>query len=270
MSMQQAEDFRAESEALFALLNAADVAAFDESTQFKGWTINMVLEHLHFWNMMAGYQLTDEDRLTRTLREIGEHAGGMRGLEAAHFEIFSGRDLLDSWRANVHQTADLFAAADPKRRLKWAGPEMSARSSITARLMETWAHGQEVYDHLGVVRVNQDRIRNIVVLGVNTFGWTYQTRGEMPPGAMPYLELTAPSGEVWTYGDDNANERIEGPAEAFCQVVTQVRNVADTDLKTTGDGARDWMSKAQCFAGGPEMPPAPGTRVTRTISSYWR
>jgi len=264
--MQQAEDFRAESEALYALLNAADVAVFDEPTQFKGWTINMVLEHLHFWNMMAGYQLTDEDKLSSTLREIGEHEGGMRGYEADYFASFSGWDLLNSWRDNYNQTADVFAGADPKQRLKWAGPEMSARSSITARLMETWAHGQEVYDHLGVVRVNQDRIRNIVVLGVNTYGWTYQTRGETPPGAMPYLQLTAPSGEVWTYGDYSDSERIEGSAEGFCQVVTQVRNVADTGLKVVGSGANDWMSKAQCFAGGPAIPPAPGTRATRVIA----
>ena len=76
--------------------------------------------------------------------------------------------------------------ADPKARLKWPGPDMSARSSITARLMETWAHGQEVYDHLGVVRQNADRIQNIVVLGVNTFGWTYATRKQTPPGPMPH------------------------------------------------------------------------------------
>ena len=142
---------------------------------------------------------------------------------------------------------------------------MSARSSITARLMETWAHGQEVYDHLGVVRRNADRIQNIVVLGVNTFGWTYATRGAQPPGPMPHLVLTAPSGAVWTYGDPSTAERIEGPAEAFCQVVTQTRNIADTGLKVTGAVATDWMSKAQCFAGPPETPPAPGVRHTRRV-----
>ncbi len=263
--MQQAEDFRAESEALFALLQSADIAVFDQPTQFKCWTINMVLEHLHFWNMMAGFQLTDEDRLAQTLREIGEHDGGMRGYEADYLESFSGRDLLESWRANFHQTADLYAQADPKARLKWAGPEMSARSSITARLMETWAHGQEVYDHLGVVRQNADRVRNIVVLGVNTFGWTYKTRQETPPGPMPHLVLTAPSGEVWTYGEASEGERITGAADEFCQVVTQVRNIADTSLSVTGAVATDWMSKAQCFAGAPETPPAPGLRCTRQM-----
>ena len=137
---------------------------------------------------------------------------------------------------------------------------MSVRSSITARLMETWAHGQAVYDVLGEERQNTDRIRNIVVLGVNTFGWTYKVRGEEPPGPMPHLVLTAPSGEIWRYGEPSDTERISGQAAEFCQVVTQTRNVRDTALEVRGANAADWMSKAQCFAGPPETPPAAGTR----------
>ena len=161
----------------------------------------------------------------------------------------------------------MFAEADPKARLKWAGPEMSGASMATARLMETWAHGQEIYDHAGVVRQNEDRISNIVMLGVNTYGWTYATRKCEPPGPMPHLVLKAPSGAVWTYGEPSAASRVEGLAEEFCQVVTQTRNIADTSLKLTGDVAADWMSKAQCFAGPPSPPPAPGTRYTRKVTA---
>ena len=116
---------------------------------------------------------------------------------------------------------------------------------------------------MGVIRQNKDHIRSICVLGTNTFGWTYATRGETPPGPMPHVRLTAPSGEIWQYGDASDTERVEGKAEQFCQVVTQTRNIADTDLQVTGEVATDWMSKAQCFAGAPETPPAPGTRFTR-------
>lgn len=264
--MQQAEDFRAESRAMAALLDRADPATFDQPTQFKAWTINAVLQHLHFWNQMAGLQLTDEPLLLQRIAGVKSAQGGMRAFENAHFQGLSGRPLLQAWREGVEVTADAFAKADPKARLKWPGPDMSARSSITARLMETWAHGQEVYDHLGVVRQNADRIQNIVVLGVNTFGWTYATRGTQPPGPMPHLVLTAPSGAVWTYGDASASERITGLAEQFCQVVTQTRNIADTQLQVTGPVATDWMSKAQCFAGAPETPPAPGLRHTRRLN----
>lgn len=261
--MQQAEDFRAESAALHHLLQPLDPACFDEPTQFKAWTINAVLQHLHFWNLMAGYQLTDEQKLVDTMAAIAKQGGGMRAFEASHFQGLCGKELLAAWWQGVNAIADVFAVCDPKQRLKWAGPEMSSRSSITARLMETWAHGQEVYDHLGVVRKNADRIQNIVVLGVNTYGWTYKTRGQTPPGPMPYLVLTAPSGDIWTYGDESKTSRIEGLAEAFCQVVTQTRNIADTELACTGQVAVDWMSKAQCFAGAAHAPPSPGTRSIR-------
>lgn len=264
--MQQAEDFRAESQAMFDLLARTDPARFSEPTLFKGWTIDAVLQHLHFWNQMAGLQLTDEALLLQRIDAVKSSAGGMRQFENAHFQGLSGRPLLDAWHLGFQATADAFAKADPKARLKWPGPDMSARSSITARLMETWAHGQEVYDHLGVVRQNADRVQNIVMLGVNTFGWTYATRKQTPPGPMPHLVLTAPSGAVWTYGEPSETERITGRADEFCQVVTQTRNVADTGLQVTGAVATDWMSKAQCFAGAPETPPAPGTRHTRQLA----
>lgn len=261
--LEQAADFRAESEALFGLLEGVDAAIYDEPTLFKSWTINAVLQHLCFWNRMAGLQVTDQAELVERLSAVRDHPLGLRGVEQEYFAGLAGPELRNVWYKDMHVTADIYAEVDPKRRLKWAGPDMSARSSVTARLMETWAHGQEVYDHLGVDRINEDRIRNIVVLGVNTYGWTYKTRREALPGPMPYLRLTAPSGEVWTYGDENTLSAIEGPAEAFCQIVTQTRNVADTTLKMTGAIAQDWMSKAQCFAGAPETPPAPGLRRKR-------
>ena len=198
--MQQAEDFRAESHAMYGLLDRADPALFGQPTLFKDWTINAVLQHLHFWNQMAGLQLTDEALLLQRIDAVKSNPGGMRQFENAHFQGLSGRALLDAWHQGFQATADAFAKADPKARLKWPGPDMSARSSITARLMETWAHGQEVYDHLGVVRQNADRVQNIVMLGVNTFGWTYATRKQTPPGPMPHLVLAAPSGAVWMRG----------------------------------------------------------------------
>ncbi|MEQ1783642.1 MAG: maleylpyruvate isomerase family mycothiol-dependent enzyme [Hyphomonadaceae bacterium] len=158
--------------------------------------------------------------------------------------------------------AALYRTADPKARLKWAGPDMSARSSITARLMETWAHGQEVYDHLGIERVDADRIKNIAHLGVSTFGWTYLVRKMAVPAVMPRVELTAPSGEVWSWGEPGENS-VTGSASEFCQVVTQVRNVADTNLVVRGPVATEWMGMAQCFAGAAEPPPKAGTRFRK-------
>ena len=126
--------------------------------------------------------------------------------------------------------------------------------------METWAHAQAIYDVLGAVRVDGDRIGNIVRLGVNTWGWTWKNRRMDPPGPMPQLKLTAPSGALWEYGEISESGIIEGSAKDFCRVVTQCRNIADTDLSVSGDVAKQWMAVAQCFAGPPQAPPAPKLR----------
>ena len=264
--MQQATDFLDETHALAELIAPLSDADYLHETAFKRWTIDMVLRHLHFWNTAALLSVKDEaafqalvSGLTDALRK-----GALPDHERAHFNGLSGRALREGWLAMARETADVFAQTDPSQRLKWVGPSMSARSSITARLMETWAHGQEVYDQLGVVRENADRIRNIVVLGVNTYGWTFANRNLPIPEPMPHLVLTAPSGEIWTYGDAQADERIEGSAEDFCQIVTQVRNIADTGLSVSGANASAWMEHAQCFAGPPQSPPAPGTRCIRS------
>lgn len=261
--MDQAQDFIDESHALLLLLSSHADDDYKRITQFKSWTINDVLRHLHYWNWMAALQLTDEEQLSSELSLVATE--GMHRREAAFADGMTGNVLMNAWWQQVEATGALFAKADPKARLKWAGPQMSARSSITARLMETWAHGQEVFDALGAQREEADRLKNIVILGINTFGWTYAVRKETPPGEMPHVRLTAPSGVVWEFGDAGSAELVSGRAVEFCQVVTQTRNIKDTGLHVTGAVAEDWMSKAQCFAGGVADPPAPGTRYREKL-----
>ena len=258
----QVSDFRDESAALYELLRPLGAEVFDRKTQFKQWTFNDILGHLHMWNWAADLSLHDEAAfevfIARVLRELASN--GLRPFETEWLDGLAGPELLDTWFEFLIGMSSRFGAADPSQRVKWAGPDMSVRSSITARLMETWAHGQAIYDALGVKRRDEDRIRNIAVLGVNTFGWTFRNRGLDVPPETPYVKLTAPSGATWEWTDPGASGRVEGPATAFCQVVTQTRNVADTDLLVSGDTAKLWMSIAQCFAGPAEQPPPPGTR----------
>ncbi len=260
-SLSQANDFLTESETLYAALAGLDDAALRQPTQFKGWTIEDVLVHLHFWNIAADLSVADEAAMqTRvgTVMAALKDTGSMRAGEDATITE-RGTNLREAWIANARDMAARWRDMDPKQRLTWVGPTMSARSSITARQMETWAHGFEVFDTLGKTREEQDRIKNIVVLGVNTFGWSHQVQSLTLPKTMPLLTLTAPSGEVWTFGEDSENT-ITGPAAGFAAVVTQTRAFADTDLIATGDAAQTWMNTAQCFAGPPETPPAAGTR----------
>jgi uncharacterized protein (TIGR03084 family) len=261
--IEQAQDFRDESHALHSLLSGLNPARFEEKTQFKDWTINDILQHLHFWNTMADFALMNESKFMALIQELFSGPESMRDFENRILNGLKGEVLLDNWREHVDTCADHFYPTDPGKRLKWAGPDMSARSSITARLMETWAHGQAIYDHLGMERIDADRIKNIAHLGVNTFGWTYAARGREAPENKPWVKLTAPSGVVWEWNTPNDNNRVTGEATEFCQVVAQTRNIADTKLTVVGDVANEWMSMAQCFAGPAENPPPAGTRSIR-------
>jgi len=266
MLLLQAADFGAESEVLHDLIDTLVPADWNRATGFKGWTVRDVIAHLHFWNHAADLSLHDEGAFTALYAQVqaGMASGPMRAAEDAILEDraprMEGRDLAEHWIQLARDIAGRWTHADPKARVVWAGPSMSVRSSITARHMETWAHGHEIFDLFGAAREDTDRIRNIVVLGVNTFGWTHKVHGRETPEAMPKLVLKAPSGAVWEYGDAAAG-RLEGSATSFAQAVTQTRNWRDTDLSATGDTAIWWMEHAQCFAGPPETPPAPGTRL---------
>lgn len=259
--MKQTLDFQAEAHALAELLADLSPADWERATQFKSWTVNDVMVHLHFWNMAADLSYTDPDRFAEFMAEAlpAFKDQGMRAFENGHV-IERGVDLYSAWLTLVDDMATRWATIDGKTRLAWAGPDMSARSMMTARQMETWAHGQEIFDLFGRTQPQDDRIQNIVFLGINTFGWSHQVHGQPVPEALPELRLTAPSGAVWTYGEPGSGAVIEGDAVEFAQVVTQTRNIDDTSLRVSGPVATNWMRIAQCFAGPPETPPAKGAR----------
>jgi uncharacterized protein (TIGR03084 family) len=254
--------FGDESEALYRLLGRTEDDGFARETLFKRWTIDDILRHLHFWNGAAELSLADAAGFAAFLARLraGLPRSGLREVENAALAPLRGRALLRAWHEGCDRLAERFAAADPKARVPWAGPDMSARSSISARLMETWAHAQAIYDLLGIERGDTDRIHSIAFLGVNTFGWTFRNRGEQPPARPPHVRLTAPSGAQWRWHEPDEENLVEGSATEFCQVVAQTRNLADTRLAVRGEAAARWMAIAQCFAGPPQDPPAPGTR----------
>jgi uncharacterized protein (TIGR03083 family) len=232
--LTEAVDFRAEADELHGLLTTLDEADWQRATLFKSWTVNDILQHLHESDLMAAASVAGSDPFAR-----------MRA------EIQALRDSsISRLQATRHRLGEL---------LTWFGPDMGARMFATARQMETWAHGQAIYDLMGTERQPTDRLRNIAEIGVRTYRWTFANRGIPLPGSAPYVRLEGPNGAVWEW-DGSSTSTVEGTALDFCQVVTQVRNVADTTLHVTGEPARSWMSLAQCFAGPPEDPPVPGAR----------
>ncbi len=259
--MQAAADFREECESIDALLSTLAPDDFARATQFKGWTIGEIVEHLHLFNIAADKALeSDAAFMAFAAKIMPAMAKGHRGLQRDWFGDAPAHETYAAWRAYFSGMAERFANANPEARLKWFGPDMSARSSIIARQMEHWAHAQAIFDLLGVERTNGARLRNVAHIGVTTYSWSHKVNGLEPPRPKPHVRLTGPAGELWEWNDSQDDNRVEGTAEHFCQVVTQCRNVADVELVTVGETATRWMAIAQCFAGPKETPPAPGTR----------
>ena len=272
IEMQQAYDYLAEVEELSDLLRDQQESVFLKRTLFKSWTVNDIIGHLYMFDLAAVKALQNENEFAKIYLKVSAHLDqGMSILESQYpfLKGLSGKNLFEQWYDNSKKLGAAFACADPSVRLKWFGPEMSAKSSITARQMETWAHGQEIFDALGVKRAAHDRIKNICHLGVATFGWSFTNRSLKVPDRIPYVRLISPSGKIWEWGDSSSQSSIKGKASEFAEVVTQVRNVQDTKLKSEGAIAKNWMKIAQCFAGQPENPPIQGSRfmVPRTNSN---
>lgn len=261
--MKQAEDFREEANVLAEVLAPLKDADYHTETLFKNWTINDVIGHLHMFDVAALKTLESAESFDAFFAPIAEGLQQGKTLLETQYPWLVGLEgeaLFKTWCRTSGELADAYAKADPKQRVKWAGPEMSALSSIAARQMETWAHGQEIFDVLGKERVEGDRIRNICHLGVNTFGWTFMNRTMVVPDPAPYVRLAGPSGTVWEWNEPQDGNAVSGDAVEFAQVVTQVRSVDDISIQTVGEAAKTWMALAQCFAGSPEDPPKKGER----------
>ena len=243
-------DLDDETAALRTVIDAGGAGALERPTPAEGWSVRDQITHLAYFDRAAVTAVTEPERFAaESAAMMSDASGGEDGILA----LGRQRDVLAWWRDERAAMTEVFRRLDPRQRIPWYGPPMSALSFATARLMETWAHGQDVVDALGARRPATDRLRHVAHIGVRARPFSYATRGLTAPDAEVYVALTAPSGETWEWGSP-AENRVTGPALDFCLVVTQRRHVADSSLVIEGPEATEWMSVAQAFAG----PPGPG------------
>jgi len=254
-------DLVAEQEALDAVVAPLAAADWELATPSPRWAVRDQIGHLAFFDDTAALAISDPDGFVEHRSEFA--ASALSNPEAGDdltlgaTRAMTAKELLAFWRDCRNRLATAAATCGEKDRIEWYGPSMGAKSFLTARLMEAWAHGQDICDTVGAEREPTDRLRHIAQLGFITRGWTYINRKlEIPDGDVR-VELRSPSGETWTFGPEDADATVRGSAEDFCLVTAQRRNLADTGLEIDGAIARDWLEKAQLFAGPPSEPPAP-------------
>ncbi|MCZ7525378.1 MAG: TIGR03084 family metal-binding protein [Acidimicrobiia bacterium] len=256
------EDLTAEEQALDDLVAGLPDEDWERPTPSPGWAVRDQIGHLSFSEHLAAMAAADPEAFGARLSEALADLPAFERRTKEEFHAGSPAELLERWREQRRATVDAVLAHDPKDRIPWVASAMSPRSFLTARLMETWAHGQHVRDGLGLPPSESPRLRQVADLGVRTRRFSFTNRGMEPPEGEVRVELTAPDGEVWAWGPEDAPDRITGPAVDFCLVVTQARHVDDTRLETEGEGATEWMRHAQVFAGPPTQGPPPGGRTS--------
>ena len=257
-----AADVAAESAVTRALVAGLDERGWRTPTPAPGWDIADQISHLAYFDEVAVRAAVHPDEFRAELAAV--LASGIDGdTIAARYRDRTGTQILawfDTARAGLLET---FTNLDPAMRLPWFGPPMSAASSLTARLMETWAHTQDIADALGVTRVPTSRLRHVAHIGIGARAYSYAVRGQTPPDTPVRVELTAPDGTLWTWGPPDAVDRVTGTALDFCLLVTQRRHRDDLGLTVDGRAAQEWMAIAQAFAGPPGPGRSPSTEATR-------
>jgi len=247
------DDLAAETAVTTSLVAGLDEAGWRTPTPAAGWTIGDQISHLAYFDDAAVISATDAERFAAELMSDVE-----KGLTAddvmERFQDLTGAELLSWFDQSRQKLCDVFRELDPAARVPWFGPPMSAASSVTARIMETWAHSQDIADALGVVRDPSPRLRHIAHIGVRALPFSYLANGRRVPTEPVRVELTWQDGELWTWGPPDAANRVTGQALDFCLLVTQRRHRADVTVEASGEVAESWLGIAQAFAG----PPGPG------------
>ena len=247
-------DLRAESDELDRLVADLPADRWAEQTPALGWTIAHQIAHLLWTDRVAFTAVTDEAGFAAVLEEAAKDPTGFVDAGAEELATTPPPQLLADWRQTRARLHDELLAVADGRKLPWFGPPMSAASMATARLMETWAHGLDVADALGVTRSATARLRSIAHIGVRARDYAFMVNGLAAPAEPFRVELRAPDGSTWSWGPEDAAQRVTGSADDFCMLVTQRRPRASLDVRADGADAARWLDIAQAFAG----PPGPG------------
>jgi uncharacterized protein (TIGR03084 family) len=255
-------DLAAEGDDAERLVAGLPAAQWALPTPAPGWTIAHQVAHLASGDRLVTLAATDpgafEARIAGLRAQLGDDFDAV--VEKLLTECLGGTpaETLARWRTERAAARDALAAVPAGRKLPWLMVAMSAASLATTRIMELFAHAQDIADGLGVTRTPTDRIRHVAWFGARMRDLSFMARGLAPPAEEFRVELTAPSGGLWAYGPPDAGQRVTGPAADFCLLVTRRRHRDDLALTATGPDADHWLDIAQAYLGPPGAGRSPG------------
>ncbi|GAB3885121.1 TIGR03084 family metal-binding protein [Kibdelosporangium lantanae] len=217
-------------------------------TPAPDWTIAHQVAHLAATFRMAGLAGSDPDLFQQIIGTLSPDFDVNVRHAMAPFLAEPPDALLRQWQAEWTRATDSLAAVPADQVVPWlVNPPPAVLAS--AGLMELFGHGQDIADALGIHLDRTDDLAFLVGFAVRTWDFGYQSRGLHTPDVQIRFEVTGPSGALWTFGPADATNRVIGPAEDFCLLVTRRRHPEDLALTTVGEVAREWVEIAQAYRG---------------------
>lgn len=251
-------DLAAEGDDLDQLVSGIEPYRWQAETPSPGWTIAHQIGHLASSDRFTVLALTDPAAFESRRAEAAGDFDATTDAAAADAVVLPPGELLAEWRESRAAVLQGLAAVPPGQKVPWLVVPMAPASLASTRLMELVGHGQDIRDALGATWTPADRIRHVAWLGVRTRDFAYRSRGLQPPAGEFRVELSAPSGELLTFGPQDAPQRVTGPAADFSLLVTRRRHRADLRLRAEGADANQWLEFAQAYAGPPSAGREPG------------
>ncbi|MGW4230100.1 TIGR03084 family metal-binding protein [Streptomyces sp. NPDC004980] len=244
------DDLRRESDELDLLVAGLGAGGWAGPTPAEGWTVAHQIAHLNWTDEVALIAVTQPEAFAPEVdRALADPDTFVDEAAAERVARLPPEALFVQWREGRERLHRALREAPDGARFPWYGPPMSVASMATARIMETWAHAQDVADALGVTRKPTARLRHVARIGVRARDYAYFVHGEKPPGEPFRVELEGPDGEVHAYGPEDAAQRVTGPLLDFCLLVTHRAHRDDLALVAVGADAGHWLDIAQAFAG---------------------
>jgi enediyne biosynthesis protein E11 len=227
---------------------------WQRETPAAGWTIAHQVAHLAATFRMAALAAAEPEAFTTMLEHLSPDFDANVRMALSAYLDDPPDVLLARWRQERDAAVKALAEVPPDQPLPWLVRPLPPPVLAMAGMMECFGHGQDIADALGVERERTDRLQYLAAFAVRTWDFGYQARGLTPPPVAFRFELTGPSGAEWTFGPDDAEQRISGPAVDFCLLVTRRRHRDDLALTATGVDANQWLDIAQAYRG----PAGPG------------
>jgi uncharacterized protein (TIGR03084 family) len=236
-------DLVAEQQFLDQSLQRIPIKNWDRVTPSKPWTVRDTISHLADFADLAADTLLGGDRVKEWQKSSDLDALRQRAIDRGR--AMRPQDVIEWWRGGRAKVVEPLSHMSEDDRVEWIEGTMSARTFATFRLMETWAHGLDIYKALDIEVEDTPRIRHVCWLGWKTLPYAFKAAGlDYNPVR---VEVIGPGYAKWIYGPDDTDDLIKGSASDWARVVVRRARSKDVRLKVTGDVAAQAVEVAQAF-----------------------